>query len=98
LSDFISYLFAIFILTPLEVEISERLGGARSAEIVAAGKACIVAEGPNLLQRAQDDWAWAASNGLGVLTGLIDPVKLLPQANQNCRRVVQVLNARGTDA
>nr|WP_244505369.1 hypothetical protein [Rhizobium sp. LCM 4573] len=51
-----------------------------------------------MLQRAQENWGWAAANGLGVATGLVDPVMLLPQGNENCRRVVQVLTAREADA
>lgn len=98
MSEFISYLFAIFVVTPLQAEISERLQGIPSADIVAAGRACITSEGPNLLQRAQENWGWAAANGLGVATGLVDPVTLLPQGNENCRRVVQVLTAREADA
>ncbi len=98
MSDFISYLFAIFVLTPLEAEVSERLQGVPSAEIIAAGRACITVEGPNLLQRAKENWGWAAANGLGVAAGLVDPITLLPEGNENCRRVVQVLTARGADA
>ena len=93
MSEFISYLFAIFVVTPLQAEISERLQGVPSTEIVEAGRTCMAVEGPGLLQYAQDNWGWAAANALGVGAGLVDPVTLLPQGNENCRKVVQALTA-----
>ena len=93
MSDFISYLFAIFVVTPLQAEISERLQGVPSQEIVRAGQACISVEGPQLLQYAQDNWGWAAANALGVSAGLVDPVTLLPQGNENCRMIIRALAA-----
>lgn len=97
-SEFISYLFAIFVVAPLQAELSERLQGVPSQEIIQAGGACIAVEGPRLLQYAQDDWGWAVANGLGVAAGLVDPVTLLPEGNENCQRVVQVLSARQAGA
>ncbi|SMF53319.1 hypothetical protein SAMN02982989_3194 [Xaviernesmea oryzae] len=98
MSEFISYLFAIFVVTPLQAELSERLQGVPSQEIIQAGRACIAVEGPQLLQFAQDNWGWAVANGLGVAAGLVDPVTLLPPGNENCQRVVQALGSREADA
>lgn len=94
MSDFISYLFAIFVVTPLQAEISERLQGVPSQEIVQAGRNCISVEGPKMLQYAQDNWGWAAANAIGVAAGLVDPVTLLPEGNENCRLVMRALTAR----
>ena len=93
MSEFISYLFAIFVVTPLQAEVAERLQGIPSAEIVDAGRTCISMEAPKLLQHAQDNWGWAAANALGVGAGLVDPVTLLPEGNDNCRRIIQALGA-----
>ncbi len=91
MSEFFTYLFAIFVVSPLQAEVSERLQGVNSQEIVQAGKACISVEGPQLLQHAQENWGWAVANALGVSAGLVDPVTLLPEGNENCRRLVRVL-------
>ncbi|MDX0012858.1 hypothetical protein CN172_12780 [Sinorhizobium meliloti] len=91
-SEFISYLFAILVIGPLQAEISERLRGVPSTEIVQAGRACVAAEAPRLLQRAQEDWGWAAANAVGVSVGLIDPASLLAGQNADCDRLVQVLS------
>lgn len=72
MSEFISYLFAILVVGPLQSEVSQRLRDLRPTEIVEAGRACIAAEAPNLLQRAQEDWAWAAANVIGVGVGVLE--------------------------
>jgi hypothetical protein len=98
LSEFISYLFAILVVGPLQAEVSERLQGVPSTEIVDAGRACIAAEAPRLLQRAQSDWGWAAANVVGISVGLVDPVSLLAGQNSDCDRLVQVLSqSSGSD-
>ncbi|TCL96532.1 hypothetical protein C8J38_101893 [Rhizobium sp. PP-WC-2G-219] len=99
MSDFISYLFAIFVVTPLQAELTDRLQGMPSAELIQAGRACISAEGPRLLQMAQENWGWAAANALGVSAGLVDPVTLLSTQNGHCGLVRNALmNGAGEDA
>ncbi|HEX5935951.1 MAG TPA: hypothetical protein VFY63_17460 [Pseudorhizobium sp.] len=97
MSEFISYLFAILVVGPLQAEVSERLQGVPSTEIVEAGRTCISEEAPRLLQRAQDDWAWAAANAIGVGVGLVDPLTLLDGQSQECNRVFQALSGAGQD-
>lgn len=96
MSELISYLFAIFVVTPLQAELSERLQGVPSQELVEAGKSCISVEAPELLRYAQENWGWAAANAIGVGAGLVDPVTLLPKENENCRLVIQSLAAEGS--
>lgn len=91
MSEFIGYLFAILVVGPLQAEVSERLQGIPSADIMEAGRACISEEAPRLLQRAQEDWAWAAANAIGVGVGVVDPVGLLTGQSDQCRRVFDVL-------
>lgn len=98
MSDFISYLFAIFVLNPLQADLSERLQGVAAADIAQAGRACISAEGPRLLQQAQDNWGWAASHAIGVSFGMIDPVSMLLSENENCRRISQRLKQNSSEA
>ncbi|CZT34498.1 hypothetical protein [Rhizobium sp. 9140] len=99
MSDFISYLFAIFVVTPLQAELTDRLQGMPSAELIQAGRACISAEGPRLLQMAHENWGWAAANALGVSAGLVDPVTLLSTQNGHCGLVRNALmNEAGEDA
>ncbi|AYD01331.1 hypothetical protein [Neorhizobium sp. NCHU2750] len=91
MSSLISYFFMMLVVTPLHAEMSQRLKGVSSQELVEAGKACIAVEGPGLLRYAQDNWGWAAVNAIGVGVGLIDPMTLLPEGNENCRLVIQSL-------
>ncbi|MGF9562325.1 hypothetical protein [Neorhizobium sp. JUb45] len=96
MSDFISYLFAIFVVTPLQAELSDRLP---TPELMDAARTCITSEGPRLLQMAQDNWGWAAANGLGVAFGMVDPVTLLSNEDENCRLVrVALENKDSADA
>jgi hypothetical protein len=96
LSDFISYLFAIFVVTPLQAELSDRLP---SPALMDSARNCISSEGPRLLQMAQDNWGWAAANGLGVAFGMVDPVTLLSGSNEDCRLVRTALeNSDSADA
>ena len=91
MSEFISYLFAIFVVNPLQADISERLQGVAAIDIVQASRACISAEGPRLLQQAQDNWGWAASHTIGISLGMIDPVSLLSTNDENCNRINSLL-------
>ena len=97
MADFISYLFAIFVITPLQAEISDRMQGIPS-DLIAAGRQCVLSEGPNLLERAQQNWGWAAANGLGVAAGLVDPLTLLPRENEDCRVAINAITSREADA
>lgn len=94
MSDFISYLFAIFVVTPLQGEISERLQGMPSAQLIESGRACVSVEGPLLLQKAQDNWGWATANALGVSFGMVDPLTLLSPGNADCLAVREALAGR----
>ncbi len=92
LSEFISYLFAILVVSPLQAEVSERLQGVPSAEIVQTARACIATEAPELVQRAREDWRWAPANAIGVGVGMVDPVTLLTGQISDRDRLVQVLS------
>ncbi|WP_028035474.1 hypothetical protein [Chelativorans sp. J32] len=97
MSEFMSYLFAILVVGPLQADVSERLQGVASDEIVEAGRACIADEAPRLLQRAQEDWAWAAANAIGVGVGVVDPINLLAGQNADCKRLARVMTQSGED-
>ncbi|RCS21825.1 hypothetical protein DUT91_21890 [Phyllobacterium salinisoli] len=97
MSEFISYLFALLVVTPLQAEVAKRLQGVPSDEIVQAGSACISTEAPRLLARAQEDWAWAAANAIGVGVGVVDPVSLLAGQNADCNRLVQTFSDSGVN-
>ncbi|HEX2146962.1 MAG TPA: hypothetical protein VHG11_04840 [Pseudorhizobium sp.] len=97
MSEFISYLFAMLVVGPLQAEVADRLQGVPSAEIMQAGRTCMSQEAPRLLQRAKDDWAWAAANAIGVGVGLVDPITLLSGQSQECTRVFQALSGPTED-
>ena len=97
MSEFISYLFALLVVGPLQAEVAERLQGAPSMEIVQAGRACVSQEAPRLLQRAQEDWAWAAANAVGVGVGMVDPLSLLSGQSEQCSQVMKALAGPGED-
>lgn len=96
LSELISYLFAMLVITPLQAELSQKLQGMPSQELIEAGRACITVEGPGLLRYAHDNWGWAAVNAVGVGIGFVDPITLLPPGNENCRLVIQSLAVEGS--
>lgn len=98
MSDFIAYLFAIFVVNPLQADISERLQGVAAADLVQSGRACVSAEGPRLLQQAQENWGWAASHAIGVSFGMVDPVSLLSADNAHCGRIIGMLDGERSEA
>ena len=95
MSEFISYLFAILVVGPLQAEVSERLQGVPSADAPPAGPACTSDDAPGLRGRAQEDWAWAAANAIGVGVGAIDPLTLLAGQSERCDRIVSLLGSSG---
>lgn len=94
MSDFISYLFAIFVVTPLQAELSDRLP---SPELMDAARSCVTSEGPRLLEMAEQNWGWAAANAIGVGFGMVDPVTLLSPENADCAKVIRVLRSEETE-
>ncbi|OLP62483.1 hypothetical protein BJF93_22650 [Xaviernesmea oryzae] len=91
MSEFIATLFALFVLNPLQAEIGDRLQGMAAGDVIGAGRACVAAEGPRLLERAQANWGWAAAHAIGVSFGVVDPINLLTGDNADCRRVLALL-------
>ncbi|MEB2843985.1 hypothetical protein GAO09_09240 [Rhizobiales bacterium RZME27] len=94
MSDFFSYLFAIFVVTPLQAELNDRLP---SAELMDAARNCVTSEGPRLLEMAEQNWGWAAANAIGVGVGMVDPVTLLSPENADCAKIIRVLRTEETE-
>lgn len=90
MSDFFSYLFAIFVVTPLQAELGDRLP---SPELMETARSCVTSEGPRLLEMAAENWGWAAANAIGVGFGMVDPITLLSPENVDCAKVIRVLRA-----
>jgi len=93
MSEFMSYLFAIIVVGPLQAEVTERLQGV-PVEILQSGRTCVEMEAPRLLRRATEEWGWAAANAIGITAGWVDPVTLLDASNEHCGRLVGALAAR----
>jgi len=91
MTDFIAYLFSMFVIVPLQAEIADSLKGLPSADMVAAARNCLAVAGPQLLERAQNEWGWVAANLVGVNIGLVEPAQLLSGLNGDCDRVVGLL-------
>lgn len=94
MSDFISYLFAIFVVTPLQAELSDRLP---SPELMDTARNCVTSEGPRLLAMAEQNWGWAAANAIGVGFGMVDSVTLLSPENSDCAKIIRILRAEETE-
>lgn len=94
MSDFFSYLFAIFVVTPLQAELTDRLP---SPELMAAARSCVTSEGPRLLAMAEQNWGWAAANVIGVGFGMVDPVTLLSPENVECAKIIRVLRTEDAE-
>ncbi|OJF89760.1 hypothetical protein [Pararhizobium antarcticum] len=99
ISDVAAWLFAMFIIDPLQVEIRERLNGASvPVEQIQQSQQCIASHGPQLLKRAGEEPGWALSTAVGVAVGWNSPVELLDARDPNCSTLVRLLqNEKGRD-
>jgi hypothetical protein len=84
-ADLIAFFVAIFLVGPLEAEVTSRLEAARAPAAVVRGVAdCAAAAAPALLERATSDPWWAVRTSLGAWTGWTSPEAVLRDAAPGC--------------
>ncbi|MBB2671510.1 UNVERIFIED_ORG: hypothetical protein GGE44_001061 [Rhizobium esperanzae] len=94
ISDIAAWLFALFVIDPLQAEMRERLDQA-GAPVAALQQSqqCVASHGPRLLQRAGEEPGWAFTTAIGVAIGWTAPVQLLDTNDANCAPLISILKA-----
>lgn len=99
ISNFIGWIFALFVVDPLHAQIQEQVERARlPAEIVSQSQACLTSQGPQLIKRAADDYGWAAATVVSMAIGHTSPAELLDARDSQCATLIGVLNGADGDA
>jgi hypothetical protein len=102
ISDIAAWLFALFIIDPLQTEMRERFDAARvPVEQIQQSRQCIASQAPRLLQRAGEEPGWAVATAIGVGIGWTSPVQLLDAGDPNCATLVRLFqkeNEQGGEA
>lgn len=100
ISEIAAWLFALFVIDPLQAEVRDRVAQANlPIEALQQSQQCVATHGPLLLQRATDDPAWATSTALGVAVGWTSPAELFDIKDPNCTALVRVFAVEdGEDA
>lgn len=97
LSEIAAWLFALFVLDPLEAEMRQRIEKtSMPVEAIEQSRQCIATHGPRLLERAGQEPGWAVSTAIGVATGWTPPVGLFDARDPNCSVFARLLKA-GSD-
>ena len=92
ISDIAVWLFALFVIDPLQSQISERLEAANvPVTAIQQSRQCIASHAPRLVERAAQEPGWAITTAVGVAIGWIAPVGLLDSRDPNCSALVRVL-------
>ncbi|WP_085025872.1 hypothetical protein [Ensifer aridi] len=99
ISDFITWIFAILVVDPLQAQVQEHVERARlPVEIARQSQNCLTSQGPQLIERAAGDYGWAAVTAINIAIGRTAPVELLDSQDPQCAALVQALNRAGEDA
>lgn len=88
--DIIAALISLFLIQPLQAELSETLATAQVPQAVTAEvTACARDATTSLIDRAVKEPGWAASSALGLWAGLVEPDQLLVEAVPGCSAAVE---------
>ncbi|MGO4136673.1 hypothetical protein ACEQ6A_19225 [Rhizobium brockwellii] len=99
ISNFIGWIFALLVVDPLQAEIEQQAERARlPVEIVRQSQACLTSQGPKLIERAADDYGWAAATVVSIAIGHTAPAELLDGSDPQCAALVDALKGAGAGA
>jgi hypothetical protein len=88
--DVIAALISLFLIQPLQVELSETLATAKAPQaVVAEVTTCARDATTSLIDRAVEEPGWAASSAIGLWTGWVTPDQFLVQAVPGCSAAVE---------
>jgi hypothetical protein len=94
ISDIAAWLFALFVIDPLQAEMRERLNGANvPVAAIQKSQQCIASHAPRLLQRAGEEPGWAVTTALGVAIGWTAPTQLLDANDPTCAVLIRSLQS-----
>ncbi|NNM73082.1 hypothetical protein [Enterovirga aerilata] len=89
MQDFVATLLSLFLIQPLQAELTERLEAARVPQaVVAEVAACTRQAAPRVLDRALSDPVWAAGSAIRVWFGAARPEALLVEIAPGCAPAV----------
>ena len=92
------WLLAMFIFTPVQAQIEERMRTAQvSSAVVEQVRTCVTGASPALVDRAANDWVWGAKTVVGVAIGTTDPLDVLSAQTPACKDAVAAVR-RGRSA
>ncbi|PYB75449.1 hypothetical protein [Rhizobium wuzhouense] len=92
IGDFFSFLFAAFVIDPIQSEVALRLEQARApVAVVSQVNTCLSTTAPALLDRAAQDFWWAGSTIVSLTTGFTTPAELLDASNPACGAIATYL-------
>lgn len=99
ISDFISWIFAILVIGPLQTQVQEQAERAGlPVEIARQSQSCLTSQGPQLIERAAGDYGWAAATAINITIGRTAPMELLDSQDPQCAALVRALNGAGEEA
>lgn len=91
-SEFFGSIVAAIVVEPLQAEINEKIEQARlPVAVIQQSKACIASQGPKLLERATNDWGWAATAAVSVSVGFTSPLDVLDPNDAQCASFLRAL-------
>ena len=94
ISDIAAWLFALFVIDPLQAEMRERLDGANvPVAAIQQSRQCIASHAPRLLRRAGEEPGWAVTTAVGVAVGWTTPVQLLDANDPTCAVLIRSLQS-----
>ncbi|MDH4440975.1 MAG: hypothetical protein QE284_11380 [Rhizobium sp.] len=92
IGEFFSWLFAAFVVDPIQAEVVARLEQAKApVAVVSQVNDCLGWTGPVLMDRAANDLWWAGSTVISVVTGVTSPAELLDAGNPACGPIATYL-------
>jgi hypothetical protein len=94
ISEIFAWLFALFVVDPLNAEMRERLQATNlPAETLQQSQQCVSTHGSALMQKAGNDPVWATGTAFGVVTGFVSPAQLFDAKDPNCAALVRLFQA-----
>jgi hypothetical protein len=97
MAELFSYLFTMFVYSPLQAELTEKLAGMPSREMASSVANCFKVAGPVLLDRAQNEWSWVAAQAIGINFGLIESTQVISGLSPDCERVTGLLAEKSAE-
>jgi hypothetical protein len=92
IGDFFSWIFAVFVIDPMQAEVASRLEQAKApVEVISQVNACLGSTAPALLERAGNDIWWAGTTVVSLTTGFTSPAELLDASNPACGPIASYL-------